>query len=406
MKRYISGIPVTDVKDILQDGQDYILILDEGSIDFLEEIEKRQPTVVLSDYSLAFSHVPSFLQMVSIPLFFIPENRERTYETYHERKASIDGSIVTGTKSTLEEIRGLEYITVDTFYSIVFPGTAQAYCGQENATRIDLPDDFEVHMSIKSKHEPNAIDVDADGVGLIFTELIFFENHRYPRHFEQREIFQKIFLRNKSEKYTVRLFDINYDKIPKWLQGIRLGNYDRPLFERFFRFYLDEQLRCICDLAKSEEYSISILIPFVRNIDDVIYIRECVDSCKSAYRERIKIGAMIENVAVISEIPDMHNDIDYFSVGSNDFINSFLEAKRTDILTPVQLSRIIRDGELWELLSKIKQLAGSKPIRICGQLPIFPEALEKLVNIGYKRFTVSPQWVKQLKYQIFNLYSQ
>jgi len=401
MNRYISGKPVSNINDIPQDGQDYILILDEGCFSYLEEIKKLNPVAAISDYNLIFTHIPSYMQMFSIPLYFMPENRCRKYVTYYEQTHSLADNIRSKSISVLEDVRGLEWITVDTLLSIVYSGNIESYKHQHDTSQINDIEGFKVRTSVKSKDEVGFTSVDADGVGLIFSEFLFFDSVKYPTKNEQRKVLETIINRNKNGNYTVRLFDINHDKIPKWLRGVKLGNYDHPLFERFFLPYLEEQLRCLFDLVR-RQYPISILIPYVRSAEDIHYIRKCIDDVAPSYSDRIKLGAMIENVPAVKQMYRMLESVDFFSVGSNDLIHSFYDMNRTHVFDPEQMARILDDENFWSVLSDIKRAAESKPIRMGGQLPIYPEALTKLINIGYNQFTISPHLVKQMKHQIVN----
>ena len=399
MERYISGKPVCNAKDILKDGQDYILIIDEGCFSQLVEIRAKAPVAVLSDYSLAFSHIPSYLQMFSIPLFFIPESRNRTYTTYYEETHSIADNIRTKAIISLEDMRGLDSIVIDTLYNIVYSMDINKL-PSINTEAIGSIENFKVRMSVKSKNEVAFTAFDADGIGTIFTEFLFFDDFEYPSYGVQRDVLESIFVKNQSAGYTVRLFDINHDKVPKWLQGVKLGNYNHPLFEKFFRQYLDEQLRCLCDLSR--KYPISILVPYVKNLGDIKYIRKCIDECASPNRNRVKVGSMVETVDMIKEMQNIASEVDFFSVGANDLVHSFFEMGRVNSFTQDQMARVLSDNRFWTLLADVRQLAGETPIRMGGQLPIYPEALKRLVELGYNQFTVSPQWVRQIKYQLIN----
>jgi len=404
--RYISGKTVSKLKDIIDDGQDYILILDEGcimNIDlYINELQKRKPIAALSDYSLVFTHVPSFMQMLSIPLFFMPENRDRSYVTFYEQTHSLADSVLTKVISNLEDIRGIKKITIDTLFNIVYPhevDTPEVKGGSDELVEVES---YNVLASVKSKDNNDIWTYGSDEVGLIFTEFVFYKDEVFPTYEEQKNVLEKIFKRNPSSNYTVRLFDVNNDKVPDWLHGrIKLGNYDHPLFEPCFRSYLDEQLRCLCELAKN--YPISILIPYVKSLRNIEYINECMASIKSPYRGRIKIGAKIELISTVKEIPALLDYVDFFSVGSNDLVHSFFGMERTHkAFEAKQMSQILGEKRLWDILYQIRHHADDKPIRMGGQLPIFPEALNRLLDIGYKEFTVSPQWVRQVKYQIKN----
>ena len=166
MKWYIYGKPVSNVKDILNDGQDYILIIDEGCFSHLNEIEEKRPIAAISDYNLLFSHIPSFFQMFSIPLFFIPENRDRAYVTYYERTQHLTDNINSKVISTLEEVRELQMITIDTLLNVIYMGTVE----EKNVDECTFPtgefEDVKIRMAIKFADEVSFKSVDADGIGV------------------------------------------------------------------------------------------------------------------------------------------------------------------------------------------------------------------------------------------------
>ena len=403
MKRYITGKPVCDVKDIIPDGKDYILILDEGCFSCLDEIAQKRPVAALSDYNLFFSHIPAFFQMLSIPLIFMPENKNRAYAAYYERAHGLIDNNRTDIISTIEEVRNLHRITIDTYLSVAYLGGVGNANTHDTINSINKVDGFQVLTSIKSIDEGKFSCVNSDGIGMIFSEFIFFNYKKYPTCDEQRSTLEMIFKKNPSEHYTVRLFDIKYDKIPKWLHGVKLEENDNPLFEKFFYSYLVEQLKCLCDLA--EKYPIFIIIPGIRDLNDIIYIRKCIDNVESSYGHLLKIGVLIENVSVVEKMPCMLDIVDFFSVGSSDLTSSFFGKHRTHIYDPDQLARILNDDNYYQLLANIKLFSSSKHIRIAGQLPVFPGCLEKLIVIGYRHFSVNPYLVGQIKYQIRNLIS-
>ena len=392
MNRYIIGKPVLSIEDITDSRQNYILIFDEQCFTNLHMLAGQYPTAILLDYKFAFTHIPSFFQMLSIPLFFIPENKNFPYEIFCKNSNTL----------TLSEIYGESSIVIDTIQNIVYPGhkvSTLANC----CPKIDFYSDFidspfKVFSSIKGSNVQYCKDVEYDGVGLISTEFLFFDYLTFPDHIEQHRVLKRIMnstLKN-SKEFTIRLFDINSDKVPKWLLNADTTSYSHPLLEQRFSRFLNEQIRCLCEL---EQYPICILIPYVQTVDDIEYIKERIYSL-SDHRPLIKVGAMIETLTGVKNLRAIRNAVDFLSIGSNDLVQSFLGFDRTQPYTNDQIFRISEDIAFWEMLSEILYSANSTPVRICGQLPIFFNSLERLLHIGYQQFTVSPQWIRQLKYQI------
>jgi thymidylate kinase len=105
---------------------------------------------------------------------------------------------------------------------------------------------------------------------------------------------------------------------------------------------------------------------------------------------------MIETAASVNEMSSMRELVDFFSVGSNDLVQSFFNEDRMCILHHER----VYDTEFLCLLKEILINAGNKEVRICGQLPIVPGMTEHLIKMGYTKFTVSPYWVQYIKNRV------
>ena len=132
----------------------------------------------------------------------------------------------------------------------------------------------------------------------------------------------------------------------------------------------------------NKHYNIEIVIPFVTNIDDIIFI-------KSKLKElniEIPLCAMIENPAAFLSANQFSDIVNSFSIGTNDLLQYFFASDRDSIcsnnnyINPYSRS-------LMEFLSLYPKEVINKT-RVCGQLPIYPYMLQVLIQLGFRKFSI------------------
>jgi len=188
MHRYIIGKPVLSMEDISDNMQKYILIFDEQCLANIHMLVDKHPVAILLDYKFAFTHIPSFFQILSIPLFFIPENRNFPYEIFCENSNTL----------TLNELYGKSTIVIDTLQNVVYAGhkvsTIQNCCQQYDFYSDFKNSPYKVFSSVKSGNMQYCRDVEYDGIGLISTEFLFFDYLAFPDYIEQQRMLKKVFM--------------------------------------------------------------------------------------------------------------------------------------------------------------------------------------------------------------------
>lgn len=370
MNRYLSGKPLYNINDITDNE---ILILDDFCFENIDALFKAKPIAIIAGYKYIFSHITSLLQMLHIPLFFVDDD-------------------------LLYEFINTSYISIDILKnSVVFSKVEPEVLSLDSKTLSMDGRDIKVYTSIKGEDVDDSFSCGADGIGLVSTEFLFYHHQQIPTKNVQINVLKRIFNREPRLEYTVRLYDINYDKTPKWFSMTNKNyNSEHPLFEKNFRDILLSQMSALTYMAN--KYSISILIPYVRDLNDVIAIKKIIKEYNND--AHIKLGVMIETCASIEEMKDMNDAVDFFSIGSNDLVQSYFGINRANVLH--QFDRIPLNKGFWNKLKEAYTNAAGKDIRVCGQLPILPGAISKLIDIGFDKFTVSPHWVQFVKSQIQN----
>lgn len=249
----------------------------------------------------------------------------------------------------------------------------------------------------------------ANGIGLYRSEQILNELGVFPEEEEQTIIYSKLASRVYPKFVTIRAFDIGGDKF-------RLGEYKEPnpfLGLRGVRFLLENeslfktQIRAV--LKASENKNIRFMIPMISTLDEVWRSIKLIQECKSELKKEkikfdnhIKIGIMVEvpSAAVMSR--EFAEEVDFFSIGTNDLIQYLMAVDRGNDLV----------SELYQEFSPIvirtidhivKGAKHSKiPVSICGEMAADTLAIPLLVGLGLDSLSMSPSTILYAKKIIRN----
>lgn len=244
--------------------------------------------------------------------------------------------------------------------------------------------------------------VDADGIGLYRTEMLYLSQDRLPTEAELTKAYSTAACSFVREPVDIRLLDLGSDK---HLPGARWPHESNPaLGLRSLRFLfqhpemLKVQLRAIYQAGADGR--VRALLPMVAGPQDLARVREVAAECHEELRREgirhdpdIAIGAMIEHPAAVVMAPEIFQSADFVSVGTNDLTMYVLAADRDashlapwyDACHPA-IVRILRD------LARQGQAAG-KPLSICGEIAADPTFTGLLVGLGVERLSMAPQWI-------------
>lgn len=245
-----------------------------------------------------------------------------------------------------------------------------------------------------------AIDLGAEGVGLLRTEFLFLERTTPPTIEEQEEVYSNILKTMKDLPVVVRTLDVGGDKPISYIQtppeenpflgvrGIRLGLANPEI--------LKEQITAL--LKAAEHGNLHIMFPMISDIQELSQAVEIVSEIKTNLGvKNIKLGIMIEvpSAALLADI--FAQEVDFFSIGTNDLTQYTLAtdrmhgalSKNLDGLHPAVLRLIARTVE--------GAHQSRKWVGVCGELGSDPIAIPVLVGLGVDELSVSVPAIPEVK---------
>lgn len=246
----------------------------------------------------------------------------------------------------------------------------------------------------------------AEGVGLFRTEFLYMNRTGLPSEVEQYEVYKEAADLLGTRPLIIRTVDIGGDKPVPYLNITKESN---PFLGwRGLRYCLDQidvfktQLRAI--LRASYKRNVMLMFPMVATVREMRAARAVIDEVKHelsqeehTFNDDIKVGAMIETPSAVMMAHRLIQEVDFFSIGSNDLIQYIFAADRTnsrvaalgDPLDPAVL-RMIRDT------ISVTHAAG-KWIGLCGEMAGDRLALPLLLGFGLDEFSMSPALISEWK---------
>lgn len=238
---------------------------------------------------------------------------------------------------------------------------------------------------------------DAQGVGLLRTELFFLDKQSQPTYQEQINLYTEIFSNCPRGEIIVRTLDAGSDKPIPFLnmgheENPALGVRGQRVAEIAPEFYRD-QLRAIKSAAdqalnSGKESSVAVMAPMIATVQEAQIFAE---QAREAGIERV--GIMIEVPAIVPMISYLHGVIDFISVGTNDLSQYLFAADRVNS----GVAHLLNPWEpaLLATLSQIATACKSASIKsgVCGESASDPLLAVVLAGLGFNSVSSSPSSV-------------
>ena len=246
---------------------------------------------------------------------------------------------------------------------------------------------------------------DAAGIGLFRSEFLYLEADNYPDEEAQFQAYKTVAENMAGKKVIVRTLDIGADK---QVDYFNLDHEENPARGyRAIRICLDRrdifrtQLRAL--LRASAYGNIGIMYPMIISVDEVKEIKKIVESIKAELTEKgieygeVEQGIMIETPAAVMISDLLAEEVDFFSIGTNDLTQYTLAIDR-------QNSKLdnIYDSHHPAVLRMIQKTIenGHKAgcwVGICGELGADMTLTETFLKMGIDELSVSPTFVLPIR---------
>ncbi|MBT4412421.1 MAG: phosphoenolpyruvate--protein phosphotransferase [Bacteroidetes bacterium] len=256
----------------------------------------------------------------------------------------------------------------------------------------------------------SAYRIGADGVGLFRSEFVFLNSELLPSEESQYQLYYEIakVLRGKELKF--RTLDIGSDKQHNSLnlpseQNPALGLRALRLMFKHDDELLKPQIKAILRVA--HDFPVKIMLPMVTSISEIRNFRGRMNICKDEliaenknFKGDIPLGIMVEVPAVAITIEHFVDEVDFFSIGTNDLTQYCLSADRTNSAVSY-LSEGLHPSVLY-LINKVIIAAHKrkKPVAICGELAADPRVIPIFIGLGIDELSISPSHIPKIKEMI------
>lgn len=337
---------------------------------------------------------------------------------------SLNVPAIVGLHEATENIKNSDKVIIDGFNGIVIvnPDNEQrlhyekklkklAAADIELAKLKDLPAetldgrkiDILANLDLNEEFE-SIIQNGAEGIGLMRTEQIFQEYDAFPNEEEQTEVYSNYAEKLYPLPLTIRAFDIGGDKV----LPVDVQEPNPMLGWRGIRFLLDNeelfktQIRAV--LKSSIHKNIKFMIPMVSSVREIELTKEMILKCMDElttenipFDEHLELGIMIEVPSAALMIRDFADDVDFFSIGTNDLIQYMLAVDRGNDIVTNQYQEfhpaIIRTLNF--IISEAKKT--NTKVSLCGEMAADYKAIPLLVGLGLDSISVSASVIPHAK---------
>ncbi len=251
-----------------------------------------------------------------------------------------------------------------------------------------------------------ACEMHCEGVGLYRTEFPFMIRSNFPSEAEQFAIYRRLAELMPGKPLTFRTLDIGGDKTLSYYHDIKEQNPALGL--RSIRFSLQnkpvfaEQIRAM--LRAGAGTDLRIMFPMVSSIDEFCRARQIVFECLDEldkrgveHNRKPRLGIMVELPCIVDLIDDFAAEAEFFSIGTNDFIQFMLGVDRTN--ENVAASYLPYHPSVLRALNKVvgSAVAAGRDVSICGDMAHQEPYLPFLLGIGVRILSMDPGYLPRIQ---------
>jgi phosphoenolpyruvate-protein phosphotransferase (PTS system enzyme I) len=252
----------------------------------------------------------------------------------------------------------------------------------------------------------SVIDKGGYGIGLYRTEFLYLGVESEPTEEDHYNAYKEVIDLCDGRPITIRTLDLGADKQTQ--SRARTPERNPFLGCRSIRFCLQElpmfktQIRAI--LRASVDAEVRMMFPLITNLRElrqaktiVRDVAEDLEEDQIEHRHDIPLGMMIETPSAALQCNAFAQEVDFFSLGTNDLIQYTLAVDRANekvaqLFTAAHpavlrlIKEVVRAGQRYEV-----------PVSLCGEMGGDPVFTMLLMGLGVTTFSCSPPAIPEIK---------
>jgi phosphotransferase system enzyme I (PtsI) len=248
----------------------------------------------------------------------------------------------------------------------------------------------------------------AEGIGMLRTEHLFLGGQLPVSEDEQFEKYKEAVLKAKPHETVIRLLDLSGDEL---FHPPRSGpplHHNPALGLRGIRFLLHEkeifrvQVRAI--VRASAFGKVAVLYPMISTVGEVRLANQWVQEIMEDLKQKgikfdpdLRIGAMIEVPSAVLCAEKLAQEVDFFSVGTNDLVQYSMGVDRSNELVADLYDPF--HGAVLQLLKIIVEKGHKAGIEvgICGEVACEPLYIPLLIGLECNFLSMNTAAIPMIK---------